>query len=78
MFGMVDDGKNVVSNGTMTQPLYVSVDAYPFGLSLTCLSATLPSGPDPFVILFIMIMNPNDKSHHHHNILQFNLSNPQP
>ena len=58
--------------------LYVSVDANPFGLSLTHLSATLLSGPDFFVILFIMITNLNDNSCHHHNILQFNLSNPQP
>ena len=78
MFGIVDDGKNAASNGTTVWPLCVSVDTYPFRLSLTCLSATLLSSPDPYVILFVMITNPNNKSHHHHDILQFNLSNPQP
>ena len=74
----VDDDKNATSNGITSWPLYVSVDAYPFRLSLTRLSATLFSGPNLFVILFIMITNPNDESRHFHDILQFNLSNPQP
>ena len=54
------------------------VDTYLFGLSLTCLSATLLSGLDSFVILFIMITNLNDKSRHYRDILRLNLSNPQP
>ena len=78
MFGIVDDGKSEAPNGTTVWPLYVSVDTYPFGLSLTRLSATLLNGLNPFVILLIVITNPNDKSRHPHNILQSNLSNPQP